>query len=418
MIPRRPLLPLVALTLAACGKGGGGSNDVAVQRSALPRDTAPSVPAGDATQLAADDQAFAVDLYQALRTQPGNLIVSPTSVSLALAMLYNGAAGGTATEIATALHFTLPVDRLNAAFDAMDLSLTTPPAAADASAFQLSIANSIWTQRGFTVQPPFLDALATSYGAGVNTADFEANPEGARSDINQWVSDKTQAEIPMLFPAGSIDSSTRLVLADAVYFHGDWVTPFDPDSPTGTFHAPGGDVTATVMLSDNNAQVSSGPGWNAATLAYKGGTTRMVLVVPDSGTFDAFEQGLTSDQLHGILTATTSTSGLSLPKFKFRTAETLNGVLAALGMPGAFTTSADFSGVDGRQDLQIQMVVHQADIAVDEKGTTAAAATGASLKLTSLPLRLVIDRPFLFYIVHQPTGAILFTGRVLDPTAG
>jgi len=335
---------------------------------------------------------------------------------LALAMLYNGAAGGTASELATALRFTLPIDRLNAAFDAMELSLTAPPAGG--GAFQLSLANSIWTQKGFALQPPFLDALATSYGAGVNTVDFQNDPQAARQDINGWVSGQTHQEIPDLFPEGSIDANSRLVLADAVYFHGDWSIPFDPDSGSGPFHAPAGDVSATLMSSDDNAAVASGAGWSAATLAYKGGTTQMVVIVPDAGTFDAFEQGLTGDQLAAILAAPTTTQGLVMPKFEFRASETLNDVLAALGMPTAFTPAADFSGVDGRQDLQVQTVVHQADIAVDEKGTTAAAATGVSLKLKSLPLRLVVDRPFLFFIVHQPSGAILFAGRVLDPTAG
>jgi serpin B len=414
MTIRRSVLSLAVLALASCGNGGGGG-DVTVQKSALPRDTAPAVPDSDASRLASDNQAFAVDLYQALRTQPGNLIVSPTSISLALAMLYNGAATATATEMATALHFTLPIDRLNAAFDAMDLSLAAAPAGGDAGAFQLSIANAIWTQTGFAVQQPFLDALATGYGAGVYTQDFAGNPEGARATINQWVANQTQQEIPTLFPAGSIDTLTRLVLADAVYFHGDWLTPFAPHSGSGVFHASSGDVSATMMSDQEQAYLASGTGWKAATLPYKGGTTQMVLIVPDAGTFEA---GLTTDALTTILATTPTVGGLAMPKFKFRAAEALNSVLEALGMVDAFTNAADLSGIDGQQDLLVQSVVHQADIAVDEQGTTAAAATGIDVGLKSIALQsLTIDRPFLFFIVHQPTGAILFAGRVLDPTA-
>jgi serpin B len=418
--PRFPRSISVALllTVGACGKGGGSTpGAVGVQKSTLARDTAPAVPAGDATQLASDNQTFAVDLLQALRTNPGNLVYSPTSISLALAMLYNGAANRTAAEMAEALQFTLPVPRLNAAFDAMDLALTTPPAGSDAGTFQLSIANSLWAQQGFAIQPPFLDALAASYGAAVNTVDFESAPETARTDVNQWVSEQTKGEIPDLFPQGSLDASTRLVLADAVYFHGDWQVPFAAHSANGTFHAAAGDVTVPMMSGEGNAQVWKGAGWNAAALTYKGGTTQMFLVVPDAGTFDAFEQSLTSAQLTAILQADSSYGAVTMPKFKFRFGQSLNQVLAGLGMADAFTPAADFSGIDGDTDLLVQTVVHQADIAVDEKGTTAAAATGIGVGTVSIQESLVVDRPFLFFIVHQPTGAILFAGRVVDPTA-
>ncbi|HVT06710.1 MAG TPA: serpin family protein [Polyangia bacterium] len=405
----------MSLLTPSCGKDAAPAGAVAVQKSALARDMAPSVPAADAAELAGDDQAFAVDLFQALRTDPGNLIYSPTSLSLALAMLYNGAANGTAAEMADAVHFSLPVPRLNAAFDAMDLALTAP--ATGSGAFQLSIANSLWTQRGFAVQGPFLDALAVSYGAGVNDVDFQKDPEGARADINQWVSDATRGEIPDLFPPRSIDASTVLVLADAVFFHGDWQTPFPAHSADGTFHAPAGDVTVPMMVGDGNAQIAKGTGWSAATLAYAGGTTDMVVVVPDAGTFDAFEQALTSEQLAAILNATNSSGAVTMPKFKFSYQKTLNQTLAALGMPAAFTGAADFSGIDGATDLIVQTVVHQADIAVDEQGTTAAAATGIGVGRLSIQEQLVVDRPFLFFIVNPSTGAILFAGRVVDPTA-
>ena len=128
---------------------------------------------------------------------------SPTSVSIALAMLYNGAANATATQMATALHFTLPLDRLDAAFDALDLALTTPPADAGTGAFQLSVANSTWTQKGFPILPAYLDNLAVSFGSGVDQVDFVGAPRTARAAINSWVSAETQGEIPDLFGLGS-----------------------------------------------------------------------------------------------------------------------------------------------------------------------------------------------------------------------
>jgi serpin B len=410
------LLSLVGL-LAACGKAGPATPvGVSLQQSTLARNLAPSVPPTDATELATDDQAFAVDLYQQLRTQSGNLVLSPTSISVALAMLYDGAANGTATEMAEALHFTLPLDRLNAAFDAMDLALTAPPADSNAGAFQLSLANSTWTQQGFPILPSYLDALAVSYGSGVDTVDFAAAPETARAAINSWVSDQTEGEIPTLFPMGSIKANTVLVLADAVYFHGDWASPFLANSAPGTFHALSGDVSVPIMTG-GGATLWSGTGWSAAALPYLGETVSMVVVVPDAGTFDSFEQGLTADELTAILAAPSSNGGeVSMPRFKFSLATSLNDTLSALGMPDAFGPAADFSGIDGATDLSVGVVVHQADIAVDEKGTTAAAATGIGVMDSVALQTLAIDQPFLFFIIHQPTGAILFEGRVVDPS--
>jgi serpin B len=409
-----------AAALPACGSSGGAS-PVPIAQSSQPRDTTPMVPAADASQLANDNRAFAVSLYQTLRASAGsddNLVFSPTSISIALAMLYNGAANDTASAIATALHFTLPIDRLNAAFDAVDLALTTPPAGADAGTFRLSLADSIWAQQGLALSPPFLDALATDYGAGVNLVDFEEAPETARLAINGWVSNQTQGLIPTLLPMGSIDDSTRLVLANAVYFHGDWVTPFAANSPDGTFHAPAGDVTVPMMSSrSGNGMFWSGSGWTAAALPYDGNTTAMYLIVPDSGTFSAFEQGLTADALATMLVPAQQTPGaVSLPRFKFSLATSLSDALSTLGMSVAFTAAADLSGIDGAHDLRVAAVLHQADIAVDEEGTTAAAATGVIVGALSVEVPLVVDRPFLFFIVHQPTNTLLFAGRVVDPS--
>jgi serpin B len=423
IIPFSYIATLLLVALPACG-GSGSSATVGVEQSTQTRITNPSVPAADGTELSTDDQAFAVDLYQALRAQSStdaNLVFSPASLSIALAMLYDGAANETATQIATALHFTLPVDRLNAAFDALDLALTTAPPGGDAGTFELSLVNSTWVQRDFTILPAYLDVLAESYGAGVNTVDFVAAPDDARSAINAWVASQTQNEIPTLLPAGSIDNLTRLVLANAVYFHGDWATPFMPDSPTGPFHAPAGDVTVPMMSGEGNATLWSGSGWNAAALAYDGATTSMVLVVPDAGTFDSFEAALSANSLAAILTSGQQSEGtLTMPRFKFSLAESLNNTLAGLGMQDAFTDAADLSGIDGATDLKVQAVVHQAGIAVDEQGTTAAAATGVVVgRKISVEVgnSLTVDRPFLFFIVHQPTGALLFAGRVVDPSA-
>jgi serpin B len=426
-----------AWLLVSCSSGSspGTGTDAAVSevtsappaalRSSKARSLNPAVDSADSLQLETDNLAFGLDLYGQLRPiNAGNFLFSETSIALALAMLYGGAANNTAAQIAAAAHFSLPPERLHPAFDALDLALAAPPAGSNPDAFRLTVANSTWVQQGFSYLPSYLDLLAENYGAGLFVENFAQAPETARVDINRWVSDQTQQMIPQLFDPGAIGTNVRLVLADAVYFHGNWGTPFDPSSPNAIFHAPAGDVSVPTMqsLKEDNALLWEGAGFQAAALFYSGGTTSMILVVPDAGTFNTFELGLTAANLAGVLTPSTpGTSGaVTMPKFKFATSSPLNDVLRALGMVDAFDAGADFSAIDGQHDLHVGEVIHKAIIAVDESGTTAAAATGVTvvtLALAEKPTNvLVVDRPFLFFIRHDPTGAILFQGRVVDPS--
>ena len=427
MLTTRPRTRLghlaLALSLALSACSGASSDPTppptgSEQRSEKLRVTSPVVPSEDAAALAAGNLAFALGMHAQVRAANANknFIFSQTSMSLALGMLYAGARNQTASQMASALHFTLPAERLHPAFNALDLALTAP-VGNDDEAFVLKIANGSWVQDGFAALPSFLDTLAENYGAGLFVEDFATAPEPARETINAWVAEQTEDRIKDLFPQGSINPMTVLVLANAVFFHGDWVKPFEAKSGNGTFHAPGGDVTVPMMFGDHNGKILSGTGWSAARLDYVGDTASMVVVVPDAGTFDAFEQGLTAETLAPILASTSGSNGnIVLPRFKFKTATDLKAPLVALGMTDAFGVGADFSGIDGKQDLVVQAVVHQATIAVDEKGTTASAATGISVGTTSVPLTLRADRPFLFFIVHRTTGAVLFQGRVLDPS--
>jgi serpin B len=213
----------------------------------------------------------------------------------------------------------------------------------------------------------------------------------------------------------------QLVLTNAVYFVGDWLTPFESHSSPGIFHAPAGDVMVDKMMSGpKNLDTWSGNGWRAAALPYVGGTVSMVLVVPDAGTFDAFEAALDADGLGAVLAAqsTAVPGAVNLPAFGFKTDSGLKPALMALGMNQAFEASvADLSAINGRRDLFVSDVLHQATIAVDEMGTEASAATAVVIRTLSAVLNpLSVDRPFLFFIRHEATGAILFQGRVLDPT--
>ncbi len=305
------LLLLVPIAAVACGGSPPSSPPPTELRSDKVRVTAPSVSAEDAAALAAGNLAFAIDMHLALRSrEPGNFIFSQTSMSTALAMLYAGAATTTAAEMASALHFDLPAERLHPAFNALDLALTTPPPGSDAAAFRLAIANSTWVQDGFAVLPAYLDTLAENYGAGLFVQDFVTKSEAARQAINGWVSDRTEDHIPELFPEGAINPLTRLVLANAVFFHGDWKTPFIHDrTGNATFHALSGDVSVPTMRGDHNAASWSGTGWSAAALDYVGDTTSMIVVVPDAGTFDSFETGMTAESIRAILAGARTSGG-------------------------------------------------------------------------------------------------------------
>jgi len=414
-----PLLVLLA-ALAACS-GAPTTAPATETLSDKVRATAPTLQPGDSATLATDNRHFSWDLYQAVRTTPGNLVFSPASISLALAMTYGGARGTTATQMATTLHFSLTPERLHPAFDALDLALETPVAGADAGTFRLSLANALWGQQGFPFLPDFLDLLGVNYGAGMHVVDFAGATEPARLTINQWVSDQTQAKIPDLLAPGVLDSSTVFVLTNAVYFHADWLTPFEPNSPNGAFQTPTGAVQVPMMsLGQTTVNGWKDTGYHAVALPYKGQTTSMVLIVPDAGTFDAFESGLTFAALEAILEpASTTIFELSMPRFKMGSKLALKDVLGKMGMPDAFDKkAADFSGIDGRTDIVLTAVVHQAMIAVDEKGTEAAAATGVVGGATGFiqAESLVVDRPFLFAIRDDATGTILFLGRVVDPS--
>jgi serpin B len=415
--PARFVSAAVALAAVGCGAQSGPAPATEV-RSEKVRVTSPAVAPEDLATVAADNRHFALDLYKAIDGTGDNLVFSPASISIALAMTYGGAAGTTASQMATALHFSLPPERLHPAFDALDLALEAAPAGGD-GAFQLSLANALWGQQGFSFLPSFLDLLAESYGAGMHVVDFAHATEGARLTINQWVSSQTAGKIPTLLAPGILDAGTAFVLTNAVYFKADWLSSFRANSQNATFNAPAGPVQVPMMTREGAVTGWSGTGWHAAELPYQGGTTSMVLIVPDAGTFDAFQSALTFDGLEAMLApAATTFYVFAMPRFKFRTAVGLVPALRSLGMSDAFGGSADFSGIDGARDLSIKDVVHQAMIAVDEKGTEAAAATAVVGERASAAAGelLTVDRPFLFAIRDDATGTILFLGRVLDPS--
>ena len=390
------------------------------------RVTSPEVAVPDLAGLAKGNGAFALDLYHTLRKDRGNLFYSPYSISVALAMTYAGARGETERQIADALHYSLPQGRLHPAFNALDLALASRGEGAqgkDEEGFRLHIANAIWGQTGYTFLSEFLDVLAVNYGAGLKLVDFVAAPEQARLTINDWVSEQTEGRIEDLIPAGAIDALTRLVLTNAIYFNAAWSMPFQEElTEDDPFHLlDGGEVTVPMMKQTESFRYTAGKGYQAVELPYDGRELSMVLLVPETGKFEAFEDSLDVDRVESILENLAPTQvALSMPKFEIESSFSLVDALAALGMPDAFSADADFSGMTGNRKVFISDVVHKAFVSVDEAGTEAAAATAVIMKLTAAPaepVRVTIDRPFIFAIRDIQTNALLFVGRVIEPGA-
>jgi len=420
---------VVLLALAALFVPGCVAEDIdhgELLRSSVPRDTSPDVAPGDLEALVRGNTAFGLELYARLADRTdGNLFFSPLSLSEALAMTYGGARGETARQMAETFHFTLPPDRLHPAFNALDLHLGALGEGGEPDAFQLRVVNQLWGQTGYDFLAEYLDLISANYGAGMRLLDFAADQEASRLAINDWVAEQTRDRILDLLPAGSITALTRLVLTNAIDFKASWQTQFDPDfTRPGPFHRLGGSVAeADLMRVEADLSYAEGEGWQAVELPYEGGQVSMVILLPAEGTFAAFEAGLDAARLAAALEALSPDRvALAMPKFTFTTGFEVGELLAAMGMPDAFDESrADFAGIEPRNELYITRVVHKAFVGVDEKGTEAAAATAVVMDgRTSVPPEprvVTLDRPFLFLIRDVETGAVLFLGRVLDPTA-
>lgn len=414
---------------AACSTGGGpGGPTPWQQRSGLQRVTEPSVAPADLAALTAGNTAFGLDLYQEIGAgTQDNTFLSPYSISIALAMTYAGAAGDTALQMADTLHFTLPPERLHPAFDALDLALASRgqgAQGADGQGFRLNVVNATWGQQGYTFLTPYLDVLAASYGAGMFNLDFGTDPEGSRQTINDWVETQTEGRIRDLIPQGAIDPLTRLVLTNAIYFNAAWATAFEESATAdGPFHRlDGSSVTAPLMHQATYLGLAQLDGLLAVELPYDGDELSMVVILPDAGRFQEIESGLDSASLAAILGALhVADVALTLPRFTYTSSFRLKAPLTDLGMVDAFRSgAADFSSMDGTRDLYIGAVIHKAFVQVNEAGTEAAAATAVIMEgRTSVetPIPVTVDRPFLFLIRDRATGAVLFLGRVTDPTA-
>jgi serpin B len=378
---------------------------------------------------------FALELYAKLRSQGGNLFVSPYSISTALAMTHAGARGRTASLMAQVLHFPATAgeteessppgpDRRQFA-SAYGQIIKDLNKRGEKGAYTLNVANALWGQKGFGFLKEFLDLVRTEYGGQLTEVDFVRAVEASRKTINTWVEKQTKDKIKDLIPAGVLDSMTRLVLTNAIYFKGNWARQFKKNqTQDGPFILADGRKVETPMM-NQTAQFGymETDILQCLELPYVDKELSMIILLPkEPDGLSKLEQTLTAENLSQWLARLYSREVVvCVPKFKVTAQFSLASVLQSMGMTDAFSSDADFSGMDGKKDLFISAVIHKAYVDVGEEGTEAAAATGVVMKLTSVgPSETPVfraDHPFLFLIRDNKSGGILFIGRVTDPKA-
>lgn len=361
--------------------------------------------------------AFSVDVYATLRAREGNLFLSPYSISTALAMTYAGARGATGQEMAKVLHYGVDQDKLHASFGKL---LETTKAG---KGHELSVANALWGQKGFEYLPAYRALVADRYGAGFSELDFMRDADGGRKTINAWVEKETREKIKNLIQRGILGPATRLVLTNAIYFKGKWSSPFREEAThDAPFHLSGGETADISMMTQKASYgYKEMKDLQALEMPYAGEELSMVVLLPKAKDgLSALEKAMTQAKLDEWMDGLRRQDVVVfLPKFKMTSQFELSETLGAMGMPLAFSTAADFSGMTGAKDLMISNVIHKAFVDVNEEGTEAAAATAVVMRLTAVAPTPVTtfraDHPFLFLICDKRSGSVLFIGRVVNP---
>ena len=380
---------------------------------------------------------FIADFYRLLAgEEDGNLFYSPYSLYTAMAVVYAGAAGNTAVQFQDVMNVRAAPERFHGNLNSLDLTLLNDslrPGQADSddpdAPPTLSVANGLWLQDGLEVQPEFLNTATANYGIGLQQLDFRKAPDGAVKTINQWVDKATQGKIKGAINRSSITDDTSLVVTNAVYFKGDWEYQFEEENTTDQpfYLLDGKVVQVPMMFQREDYGYRLGEGYTAMNLPYRGYNFDLLIVMPDEGTFETFEESLTGDRLQAITAYMGSAPViLQLPRFKLEYSFSARAGLQGLGLGDAFDRKrADFrpiaSSLFGEpiEELWIEDAVQKAFIEVNEKGSEAAAATAffgaVTTSIPPPPVEITIDRPFIFLLRHSETGAVLFMGRVLNP---
>ena len=384
-----------------------------------------------------------LDLLQKLAKGNGNLCLSPYSIQSALAMTYAGSDGDTRVEMAKVLHYPKSDPELSDSFAALRRSLdaavakseerakNSPRSGAPSEPITFQVANGLFGQKGYDFRRAFLDLIEQSYGAAFEQLDFVKNAPEAAGRINAWVEDQTHGRIRDLIPTGALDANTRLVIANAVYLKAPWSEAFLPSATRlEPFHVGGGAQTDVPMMHRRDRLgYAKYAGFSAVTIPYGGDDLHFLVLVPDDANgLSALEAKINVSMVADCAHLEQRDVILHLPKFKLQPPTvSLGRELQSLGMKSAFDLpkgSANFDRLAPRKPndyLFISDVFHKTYIAVDEKGTEAAAATAVAMMRSTAriepakPVEVIVDRPFLFAIQHAPTGTCLFIGQVTDP---
>jgi serine protease inhibitor len=376
------------------------------------------------TGLVEGNNKFAFGLYQILQKQQGNLFLSPYSISAALAMAYAGARGQTEEQMAETLQFptALNEEQFHKEFGTIIRCLNE---AGEKGGYELVVANALWGQRDYKFLQEFLTLIKANYDGNLQQVDFVQQTEDARKTINAWVEDKTKEKIKELIKPGVLDSMTRLVLTNAIYFKGKWANQFKPEQTQDAPFTPldGEKINVPMMHQTSRFGYMETDAVQVLEMPYVNNDLSMVVLLPKKldGVRD-LEKELTAETVASWLAELRKREvRVWVPRFKLTSEFELAKVLGSMGMPDAFSDKADFSGMTGNRDLFISAVVHKAYVDVNEEGTEAAAATGVGMKLTSIeppPPVFRADHPFVFLVRDNHTNSILFLGRLANPQNG
>jgi serpin B len=414
---------VLALIVAGLTAGTAPPNTTSVSGGPVAGDAdiaRPDTPDG-AANVAAGNNRFAFDLYRQLANDPAhagdNLFFSPYSISSALAITCEGARGTTADEILSVLHLPENETLRREGFATIDAGLNS-----GSGNYTLRTANALWAEKTHSLLPDYIDVAAHRYGANVTNFDFMSDPEGSRETVNRWVEGETEEKIRDLLPPGSINPLTWLVITNAIYFKGTWVEQFDPaETAEEEFRvAPNETVLVPTMHGDAVYPYAETEALRVLEMPYAHGNgteLAMLVLLPKEDCLTAAEEALDAERLAGLRESLVSQNvRVFFPKFTLETGYPLPGVLAAMGMPTAFSDAADLSGMDGTRDLFVTGAFHKAFVDVSEEGTEAAAATGVigGGGRNAAPV-FRADHPFVFLIVEKDSGTVLFIGRVVNP---
>ncbi len=362
---------------------------------------------------------FCLKLYSELKNkEKGNIFFSPYSISMAFAMVYEGARGKTAKEIQSVFHFPEKEGVRRKGFSELYKRLNKKEAK-----YEFRTANALWIQKEYKLLKNYIDVIKKYYGGEVMNVDFVNNTEKARKTINKWVEKKTNDKIKNLFPQGSLNPSSRLVITNAVYFKGIWLKQFDKKKTfKEDFIVNEKKIVKVPMMritgKDAKFNYAETENLQILELIYEGKELSMLILLPRSYDLKSLENSLTPENLNRWRRKLKKQRvNVFIPKFTLNTKYILNGILKRMGLKVPFSSIADFSGITGAKDLFISSVIHQAFVDVNEEGTEAAAATGVTMQVTSAPRYKIFraNHPFIFIIQERKTGSILFIGRVVNP---